>query len=123
MPEAAYKLLGGKMETSSLRIRSVIAITLMVLFYVMAIGIAVGLILIPYFEYESGIMHIKLDLFSFIFGAIILWSVIPRKNKFIEPGPELKAEEHPKLFEIIKRVSEKTEQKMPSRVYLIRYIS
>ena len=107
------------METSSLRIRSVIAITLMVLFYVMAIGIAVGLILIPYFEYESGIMHIKLDLFSFIFGAIILWSVIPRKNKFIEPGPELKAEEHPKLFEIIKRVSEKTEQKMPSRVYLI----
>jgi Zn-dependent protease with chaperone function len=47
-----------------------------------------------------------------------LWSIFPRIDKFIAPGPKLEPSEHPKFFELLEEVAAKTKQEMPAEVYL-----
>ncbi len=107
------------MKSLSLTLRALIALLLMVMFYLFALSVSGGLLLIPYAEWESGTLHLKVDAICIISALLILWAIMPRRNKFVQPGPELKKEEHPKLFELIENVAYSTKQKMPEAVYLI----
>lgn len=69
--------------------RALIAICLLVGFYALALGVALGLLLIPYAEWTyAGTVHFKLLAVCLGGAGAILWAVIPRSDKF-EPGPVL----------------------------------
>ncbi len=106
------------MKSLSLTLRALTALLLMVAFYIFALGVAGVLLFIPYAEWQSGTLHLKIDLICIVTAGLILWSIMPRRNKFIPPGAELTKEEQPELFEVIERVSYSTNQKMPDSVYL-----
>ena len=97
-----------------------LALLLMVGFYVFALAIAGGLLWVPYAEvtYAERING-RLTLFCIIGGRTILWALVPRIDKFEAPGPRLTPANAPKLFDMINDVAKATSQPRPEDVYLL----
>ena len=107
-------------ERPSLWWRLILALVLMVGFYVLAIGIAGVLLYLPYAEYKYGrIVHLKLAFLCLLGAGGILWAVLPRFDRFQAPGPRLAPEKHLRLFQELTGVAEAVNQAMPAEVYLI----
>lgn len=104
----------------SLAGRAVLALVLMFGFYVLAISMAALLLYIPYAEWAfAGRLHIRLAIFCVVGAGVILWSMLPRIDRFDAPGPLLTASEHPKLFTTIRDIAKSTGQTMPAEVYAV----
>ena len=104
----------------SLAARALLALGLMIGFYVLAVAIALGLLYLPYAEVVyAHRFHFKLALFCVVGAGIILWSIIPRPDRFAAPGLLLSASSQPHLFAAIQQVASSTEQSMPEEVYLV----
>ncbi|MGH2640770.1 MAG: M48 family metallopeptidase [Actinomycetota bacterium] len=105
----------------SLLARAILALSLMIGFYLLALGIVVGLGAIAVLQVTSSqssgaswrlLIFVALAVFAVVKG------IIPRRQKFVEPGPRLTEDEQPELFEEIRRTAEATESAMPEEVYL-----
>ena len=109
-----------KPRSPSLGLRTLLALGLMIGFYGLAIGVAVVLVWLPYAEvtYVHRI-HPKLALGCLAGAGIILWSIMPRRDRFPAPGPRLLPAKHPKLFAVIRGVASATKQAPPDEVYLV----
>jgi Zn-dependent protease with chaperone function len=108
------------MKDSRILGRAVIALSLLVGFYTLALGIAIALLWVPYAEFVYA-HHItpKLAVLCIVGGAAILWSVLPRPDKFEPPGVRLQPEQHPRLFKALDRVAKATHQAIPAEVYVV----
>ena len=53
-------------------------------------------------------------------GFVVLWSILPRFDRFEPPGPELLETDAPLLFGELRELAAATDQAMPSHVYLCR---
>lgn len=108
----------------SLRTRAIMAVALMVGFYVFALGIAGTLLFVPYAEVRY--LH-RVDgrilVFCLVGGLSILWSILPRADKFDPPGPRLTPSTAPHLFTMINDVAAKTSQARPEDVYLLNQVN
>jgi heat shock protein HtpX len=104
----------------SILARALMAVVLMIGFYLLAIAIASGLLYIPYAEivYAHRI-HPKLLIICIIGALAILWAILPRFDKFPAPGPRLTRDRHPRLFSELENVAQGTNQAMPAEVYLV----
>src|SRR6185295_12539637 len=107
------------MSSPSLILRGILALILMVGFYLLAIGLSVGLIAIPVLEFSAGRVHPKLDLMCLFGGVVILWSVVPRIDRFAPPGPRLDEAAQPELFRSVAEIARRTGQRMPEEIYLV----
>jgi Zn-dependent protease with chaperone function len=107
-------------RSSSLGLRALLALGLMIGFYGLAIAVAIVLVWLPYAEitYVHRV-HPKLALGCLAGAAIILWSIMPRRDRFQVPGPRLLPANHPKLFAMIRGVASATKQAPPDEVYLV----
>lgn len=105
---------------SSMLARALLAVVLMIGFYLLALGMAAGLVYIPYAEvvYAHRI-HPKLAILCILGALAILWAMLPRFDKFPAPGPKLSREKHPRLFSDLEDVARSTNQAMPAEVYLV----
>lgn len=100
------------------------AVLLTIGFYALAVGIAAGLLFAVYLElaYSSHIL-VKPTLLAIIAAAVILWSILPRFDRFVAPGPQLDERGQPRLFGILSEVAAATEQQMPREVYLVNDVN
>jgi heat shock protein HtpX len=106
-------------RSPTLAVRALLAIALLIGFYVLAIGVAFGLLYLPYAEWRlTGRIHVRLTLFCVVGALLILWSLLPRVDRFQAPGPALREEDHPRLFRLLETVAEATDQAMPAEIYL-----
>lgn len=104
----------------SLTMRSIVALLLFVGFYALAIGLAGLLFFLPVAEILFlDRIHLKLAAICVITGGIILWSVMPRFDRFQPPGPRLSRDDHPDLFATIDDIARAAEQGAPAEVYLV----
>ena len=72
--------------SSSLAGRAILSVGLKLGFYILALSIAGVLIYIPYAEWTyAGSLHLKLTFFCILGARIILWSILPRPDRFT-PG-------------------------------------
>jgi len=111
-------------ETAWLAQRAMLAIALMVGFYVLALAVALGLLWIPYAEWTYlDRIHPKIAFGCIASAAAILWSVLPRADRFEAPGPTLTDASHPELFRAIREVSSATQQEMPTDVFLVNDVN
>ncbi|MCC6407947.1 MAG: M48 family metallopeptidase, partial [Planctomycetes bacterium] len=105
---------------SSLATRAALAVLLLVGFYVFALALAALLVWWPF----SGLTApMQLAVPSILGAAIILWSLVPRIDRFEPPGKLLTASEHPRLFAELAAVASRTGQAMPSEVYLVNDVN
>jgi hypothetical protein len=92
----------------------------MVGFYALAIGVAGALLYIPYAEWHyAGRLHANIAIPCVAGAGAIIWSIIPRWDRFAAPGPQLDSHTQPKLFQVIDRIAALTGQHMPAEVYLL----
>lgn len=116
------------MRHAILVLRAVVALVLMLLFFSLALAVSAGLLYGAYglgaFTLEHvrgrGLIFMLLIAGGMGFGGLtILWSILPRVDKFVPPGPELSEAEQPALFKEIRRVAAMVGQKPPAHVYLV----
>lgn len=107
-------------DGGSLLARAILALSLMVGFYLLALGIVVGLAIAVLQVNSSQPIGVSWRLFILAALAIyaIVRGIIPRRQKFVEPGPRLAPDEQPELFEEIRRTAEATDSAIPEDVYL-----
>jgi Zn-dependent protease with chaperone function len=104
--------------------RGLLAITLMVGFYALALGIVIALLWIPYAEVMYvGRVHLKLTLVVVVAALSVLWAILPRIDRFNPPGPRLDEYTCPELFRMIREVASATGQSEPSEVYLLNEVN
>lgn len=108
------------MARQSLAARAVMAVCLTIGFYALALGIVAALLGAVYAEvmYSDRIL-IRPTLFAVVAAAMILWSILPRIDRFVAPGPRLDETRQPELFTVLRDVSGATGEEMPSEVYLL----
>ena len=108
------------MEPRSLAGRAVLAVALMIGFYLLAVAMIGGLLFIPYAEMQyAHRLHIKLAIACLAGAGAIAWAILPRGDSFEDPGPQLAAREQPRLFDRLRDVATRTGQAMPSEVFLV----
>ncbi|MBI5433859.1 MAG: M48 family metallopeptidase [Planctomycetes bacterium] len=103
-------------KRSSLAARAALAVALLIVFYVLAIAIAVFLVWWPFAMPHA---PAKLILISLVGAAVIGWSLLPRFDHFTRPGPALREAEQPRLFAELRSIAARTRQSMPEEVYAI----
>ncbi len=54
-----------------------------------------------------------------VIALTLLWSVVPRRQKFSAPGPRLEASLHPRVFAEVERLATALSEPVPREVYLI----
>src|SRR5437867_12846588 len=101
-------------RTAWLMGRAIGAIALTIGFYLLAIGMALGLFYIPYAEWVYADRVDRIGIFCIIGGGAILWSIFPQRVPFVPPGPQLLPREQPRLFERLNKLARTIGQRMPA---------
>jgi Zn-dependent protease with chaperone function len=104
----------------SLTTRAFLAVGLTLGFYLLALCVAAVLLYLPYVQWTyTGRVNAHVAVFC-VAGALgILWSILPRPERFVPPGPRLEALTQPELFHVLRDVAAATGQRMPAEVYLV----
>lgn len=103
----------------SLAGRAMLAIVLMVGFYVLALGLCALLGLLIWHNMQSERVSGRLVLFAAITIGIVLWSTFPRRLTFPDPGVPLRSERQPDLWRLICSVAQAAGQPPPKQVFLV----
>jgi len=86
----------------------------------LALVVAAVLIYLPYAEWRY---LDRLDLRLLVLGVggaiAILLAILPRADRFEPPGPVLRPEDHPALFQLIQETATATRQAPPQQVFLV----
>jgi Zn-dependent protease with chaperone function len=104
----------------SLAGRAAAAVLLMVGFYGLALTIVGVLVAIPVAEVVyARRLEPRIAFFCLVGAFAVLRGIIPRRDRFEPPGPELTRDQHPRLFAMVEEVARATQQPMPAQVYLV----
>ncbi|MDQ7821389.1 MAG: M48 family metalloprotease [Candidatus Eremiobacteraeota bacterium] len=104
----------------SFAFRAAVAIALMIGFYALALGIVALSIYLPYAElHYANRIYPELLIVGIVMVYSILKGCIFISAPFVAPGPQVRGEDEPRLFQNIRDVAEKIKTRMPDAVYLI----
>jgi heat shock protein HtpX len=99
--------------------RIAVAVALLVTFYVAALVIALGALAIAVLQWTTDLPQNVWVTFACAFtGIVILTSIVPRRQRFEPPGPELAQYRAPALHRMVGDVAERIGQEPPSHLYL-----
>ena len=99
--------------------RAAIALSLMVGFYLLAVGLGIALLWIAWVAASAGsAAGIKVAFAAGFGGGSLLLSLRPRRDTFVPPGPRVERETQPQLFDVLEHVSGASGQAMPREVYI-----
>ena len=89
----------------------------------MLLGIAAASAYVPYLVVTNtqtvNVQVLVLFLSGLVIAGTILYSLVPRRDRFVPPGLLLEPLDHPKLFEKIHQVAADLNEPVPEEVYLI----
>jgi len=106
---------------------ALLAITMVVVSYLVIVLLAIACVYLPYLAFTSA-EHPPaqlglLVLGGIIVGATILWSLVPRREKFEVPGLLLEASAHPRLFAELQAIAAALNEPLPREVYLVGQVN
>ena len=100
--------------------RALLALLLTIGFYGLALGLAFGLLYLVYVQVAVlGRVNVRLTIFALIGAVVIIWSILPRIDRFTAPGLRLTRQKFAALFKEIERIAKLTNQETPREVYLV----
>jgi Zn-dependent protease with chaperone function len=100
----------------SLAGRALLAVALMIGFYALAITLVAALLVLPAITPH---FPIRLLVMCWLGAGVVLWSIVPRIDRFKPPGLRLDAQTQPRLFGEIESIASATDQPMPREIYLV----
>jgi Zn-dependent protease with chaperone function len=102
---------------------AVLAATMVVASYTFVLLLAAVCVYLPYFFVANSeslnIEILGMFLFGIVIAATMLWSLIPRREKFEAPGMLLDRAAHPRLFAELESIANALNEPLPREVYLI----
>ena len=102
---------------------AVLAIVMVVGSYLFVLLLAAGCVYGPYlilFGSDSfALQSLLLFLFGIVIAATMIWSLIPRRDKFTAPGMLLDRAAQPRLFAELDAIAAALNENIPGEVYLI----
>jgi heat shock protein HtpX len=105
--------------TPSVLGRAVAAVALTVGFYALALTLAGALIVGPIALWAtSGSGNLWATIAALAAGFTILRAVVPARDRFVAPGPELTPSAQPELFAELRRVADAVGEPLPPAIYL-----
>lgn len=107
----------------SLALFAALSVFMMLLSYLVLLCIAAASAYLPYLAITNMRMVNAQVLVLFLSGVAIagtiLYSLVPRRDRFVPPGVLLQPSAHPKLFEEIHQLAADLNEPVPEEVYLI----
>ena len=106
----------------SIALWAVVAAGAVALSYIITVCLALVCLALPVLWIAggaSGIGGLLLALFGVIVGITILWSLVPRRDKFEPPGVLIDLSEEKRLAKEIGTIANSLGESMPAEVYLI----
>ena len=107
----------------SMALFAFLAIVMVIGSYVFVLILAAACVYIPYlilFKPDSfAPQSLLLFLFGIVIAATMLWSLVPRRDKFTPPGMLLDRSTQPKLFAELESIAAALNETVPGEVYLI----
>jgi heat shock protein HtpX len=107
----------------SLAFFALLSIVMVMASYVFVVLLAAACVYLPYLLIDEneplGLQTIALLIFGIMIAATMLWSLLPRRDKFKAPGLRLDRATQPRLFTEIEKIAAALNEPMPSEVYLI----
>lgn len=111
----------------SLVLWALLAVAMVAVSYLMILLLAAMCVYLPYLAITSldspGIQIIALFLGGIAMAGAMVWSLVPKQDKFEAPGPTLDPSQHPKLFAEIKTIANALNEPLPAEVYLIPQVN
>jgi len=101
---------------------AVLAILMVIASYLFVLVLAAACVYVPYLISRSslsGFQVIAMFLFGIIIAATMLWSLVPRRDKFVAPGMPLFRQDQQRLFAELDDIAASLNERLPSEVYLI----
>ncbi len=99
-----------------------LSIFMVVASYVFVLTLAGACVYLPYLILAAGsssLQVVLLFLFGLVIAGAILWSLVPRPDKFKAPGVLIERAKEPRLFTELENIASALNEPMPSEVYLI----
>jgi len=105
----------------SLAFFAALAILMVVVSYLFILLLAVACVYLPWLVINNvtNFQTLALLVAGVIVAASMLWSMVPRRDKFVPPGLLLERSAHPRLFAELDGIAAALREPMPREVYLI----
>lgn len=105
----------------SLLLYAALAIAMVFASYLLTLTLAIAFVCLPLLAvYEApNLQTLLLLVGGIVVAAAMLWSLIPRREKRVIPGPVLDPSAHPRLFAEIEKIARSLDEPVPSEVYLL----
>jgi heat shock protein HtpX len=105
----------------SLAFFAVLALLMVVVSYVFILVLAAACVYLPWLVLSNLTNFQTLALFvaGLVVAGSMLWSLVPRRVKFVAPGLPLERSAHPQLFAEIDQIATALQEPVPREVYLI----
>jgi heat shock protein HtpX len=102
---------------------AVLSVAMVIVSYLFVLLLAFTCVYLPFAVLDEseypGVQTVLFLIFGVILGTIMLWSLLPRRDRFKPPGLRLDRAAHPRLFEEMEKIAAALNEPMPSEVYLI----
>lgn len=107
----------------SLALWALLSLAMVLGSYVLILLTAAACVYLPYLALmhtgTPGLQTIALLLCGVAMAATMVWSLVPRRDKFLPPGPLLDRTAHPRLFAELEDLANLLDEPVPNEVYLI----
>jgi Zn-dependent protease with chaperone function len=102
---------------------AVLAMAMVIASYGFVLLLAAACVYLPYFFVSNSespnFQILAMFLFGIVIAATMVWSLIPRRDKFEAPGMVLERSAHPRLFAELENIAHALDEPLPREVYLI----
>jgi len=105
----------------SLALFAALAMLMVVLSYIFILLLAAACVYVPFLiiTNSAGFQTLALMIAGVIVAGSMIWSLVPRRDKFAAPGVPLTQAGHPRLFAELENIAATLNEPMPAEVYLI----
>lgn len=109
----------------ALTLSATLVLAIAALSYSFTIAVAIACVYLPLelLDFLCRINQFPFQAFLLVLGGIaisglMLWSIVPRRQRFVEPGVPLELSAHPRLRDLITDVTGQLNERIPDDVYL-----
>src|SRR5437588_4616264 len=111
----------------SVALFALLAMVMVIASYVFVLILAAACVYVPYRIIENA-EHAPGQLLLLLLGGVViagamLWSLIPRRDRFEPPGPLLQRSSHPRLFAELDNIAASLNEPLPREVYLFGQVN
>src|SRR5882672_6317888 len=106
----------------SMTLFAILAIIMVIASYLFVLILAAACVYLPYLALDSGtpgFQMIVLFLFGIVIAVTMLWSLVPRRDKFVAPGMPIFRQDQGRLFAELDDIAASLNERLPGDVYLI----